>query len=90
MWTRWWIVLCVAGCGGVPKELVKTETHNAFDNASSVAAHVKLKCGDQAASDEHCKQAADKLAQLCHALDELAKKAGAPGFDCAAWKELAP
>lgn len=79
-------VLCVVGCG-VPKDFVKTESHNAFNNASSVAAHVKAKCGAEAASDDNCKQAADKLAQLCAGLNELAKHAGGSGFDCAAWKE---
>lgn len=76
--------IAAAGCG-VPKDFVKTETHNAFNNASSVAAHVKLKCGE--AADANCTQVTDKLGQLCHALDELAKQAGSAGFDCASWKE---
>jgi len=84
----WFVVLCVASINcGVPKDFVKQESHNAFNNASSVAAHVKAKCGDAAATDENCKQASDKLGQLCHSLDELSKHAGGTGFDCAAWKE---
>jgi len=77
--------LVTAGCG-VPKEYVRQQTRAAFDNAASVAAHVKLKCGDPAVADDNCKQADDKLAATCTSLDELAKKAGGTGFDCATWK----
>jgi hypothetical protein len=80
-------VLIVAGAScGVPKEYVKQQTRAAFDNTVSVAAHVKTKCGDKPDADENCKQASDKLGAICQSLDELAKQAGGPGFDCAAWK----
>jgi len=77
--------LVTAGCG-VQKDYVRQQTRAAFDNAASVAAHVKLKCGDAAAVDDNCKQASDKLAAICTSLDELAKQAGGTGFDCAGWK----
>lgn len=77
------VAIVSASCG-VPKDYVKHQTHAAFDNAGSVAAHVKLKCGADAAED--CKQAADKLGAICQSLDELDRKAGGPGFDCATWK----
>ena len=79
------LVVASVSCG-VPNDFVKHETRTAFDNAGSVVAHVKLKCGDAAAADENCKQAKDKLDAICHALDELSKKAGGAGFDCATWK----
>lgn len=76
-----------AGCG-VPKDYVRQQTRTEFDNTVSVVAHVKQRCGDQADSDESCKQAKDKLAQICMSLDTLAKTADAKGFDCTAWTVL--
>jgi len=80
-----WIVVASASCG-VPRDYVKQQTRAAFDNTVSVAAHVKTKCGDKPDTDENCKEAGAKLAAICQSLDELAKKAGGPGFDCAGWK----
>lgn len=80
------IVVATASCGGVAKDYVKQQTRAAFDNTVSVAAHVKTKCGDKPDADENCKQATNKLGAICQSLDELAKKAGGAGFDCAAWK----
>jgi hypothetical protein len=77
---------CALGCG-VPKDFVNQESVTAFHNTVDAAAHVKAKCGDQADTDTDCKQSLTKLGQLCAGLDELAKKAGGSGFDCAAWKE---
>jgi len=79
------VIAATASCG-VPKDYVKQQTRAAFDNTVSIAAHVKAKCGGQPDADENCKQATDKLGAICQGLDELAKKAGGPGFDCAAWK----
>jgi hypothetical protein len=81
------VMLAALGCG-VPKSYVTHQTRAAFDNAGSVAAHVKAKCGADVGGD--CKQAADKLAAICASLDELDKQAGGAGFDCAAWKAAAP
>jgi hypothetical protein len=80
-----WFAL--AACGGVSKDVVRQETTTSFHNTVDVAAHVKQKCGDQADSDDQCKQAKEKLAQICASLDELAKKADGKGFDCAGWKD---
>jgi len=79
------LIATTASCG-VHKDYVKQQTRAAFDNTVSVAAHVKATCGDKPDADENCKQATDKLGAICHSLDELAKQAGGPGFDCTAWK----
>ena len=80
--------LALGACAcGVPKDFVNQESLTAFHNTVDTAAHVKMKCADQAESDIHCKQAMEKLQALCAGLDELAKKAGGAGFDCNAWKE---
>jgi len=79
------ITLGAAACCGVPKEYVRQQIRAEFDNTVSVATHVKLKCGDQASTDEDCKQANDKLTRTCQSLDELSKQADAKGFDCATW-----
>ena len=78
------IALGAAACG-VSKDYVRQQTRAEFDNTVSAAAHVKQKCDNQAGTDEDCKQASDKLAQICQSLDELSKNADAKGFDCAAW-----
>jgi hypothetical protein len=78
-------LLAVCACG-VPKDYVRLETTAAFDNAASVAAHVKAKCSGAAADDEDCKQSNDKLVATCQSLDELNKKGDGKGFDCKAWK----
>jgi hypothetical protein len=86
-------ILCLPVIGlsactyGVPYDYVLTETSNAFKNTSSVAAHLKAKCGEAADSDTDCKESKEKLAQACNALDELATRAEGHGFDCSAWKE---
>lgn len=79
------VTLGAAACCGVQKEYVRQQTRTEFDNTVSVAAHVKVKCGDQASTDQDCKQVNDKLAQTCRSLDELSKRADAKGFDCATW-----
>lgn len=79
--------LAAMGCG-VSKSYVTHQTRATFDNAVSVAAHVKAKCGADTGDD--CKQLADKLAAVCASLDELDKKAGGAGYDCAAWKANGP
>lgn len=84
------LLLATTACCGVPKEVVRQETTTAFSNTAFVAANVKTKCGDQADTDDNCKQAANKLVAICQGLDELAKKADGKGFDCAAWKAVAP
>jgi len=80
-------IVASVGCG-LPKDYVKQQTTATFHNASDVAAHVKAKCGDQADADTDCVQAKTKLAAVCASLDEMAKKVGGAGFDCAGWREL--
>jgi hypothetical protein len=71
---------------GVQKDFVRQETLTAFNNTVSVAAHVKMKCGDQADSDTDCKESKKQLEAICTGLHELAKQANSNGFDCTAWK----